>query len=233
MHSCNTPIRPAILVTAGPTWVPLDAVRHISNLSSGATGLKIARELVRRGAEVTLLWGPGRAVPTPDDRAQIRVVEFVTFEDLHRELFGRLRTGGFAALIHAAAVADYAPVHEETGKLSSEAEERVIHLRRLPKLVDGVRDQAPGILLVKFKLEAGRTPEELTAIGLASLARSQADLLVANDAATFKGSHRPALILDPAGEVVRTETAAELAAQLSEIVLRRLEQPSDAGKASR
>ena len=63
-----------ILVTAGPTWVWLDAVRHISNLSSGRTGLAIAREARRRGAEVTVLLGPGRAALTDSDQQSLRIL---------------------------------------------------------------------------------------------------------------------------------------------------------------
>src|SRR5205807_3664728 len=46
-----------ILVTAGPTWVRIDSVRHIGNMSSGRTGLLIARTAAARGATATLLMG--------------------------------------------------------------------------------------------------------------------------------------------------------------------------------
>src|SRR5688572_28683469 len=50
-----------ILVTAGPTWVPIDAVRHISNASSGRTGIALSAGFAEEGAEVVLLLGPGSA----------------------------------------------------------------------------------------------------------------------------------------------------------------------------
>ena len=48
-----------VLITAGPTWVPVDSVRVISNTASGETGILLARQLRRIGAKPTLILGPG------------------------------------------------------------------------------------------------------------------------------------------------------------------------------
>src|SRR5687767_85035 len=104
-----------ILITAGPTWVKIDAVRHIGNFSSGRTGLLIARAAVRRGAAVTLLMGPGRACPSREDRAAMRVVDVVSFDDMLRSVREHVGSRKYDAMIHTAAVSDFRPVSEERG----------------------------------------------------------------------------------------------------------------------
>lgn len=207
-----------VLITAGPTWVPLDAVRHIGNVSSGRTGLVLARAFARAGAEVALWLGPGRARPEPADGALFRLRPFVTFHDLRDGLRAALGAGEADVLVHAAAVADYEPAEPEAGKHASTDEEWVLRLRRLPKIVDEVRALAPGIVLVKFKLEVGRSPEELRGIAERSRAASDADLLVANDLAAMGPGRHPALIVGRAGLLAETATTEELAARLVELV---------------
>src|SRR4051812_46697799 len=146
-----------ILVTAGPTWVRIDAVRHLGNVSSGRTGLEIARALAGRGAEETLLFGPGRAQPTLRDEHSMAIRLFETFDDLYGLVKTHVGSGRYDAMVHSAAVSDYEPVEVHAGKLSSEAEELVIRLRRTPKIVDEVKNLAPEVFLVKFKLEVGRS----------------------------------------------------------------------------
>lgn len=211
-----------VLVTAGPTWCPIDAVRHLANLSTGGTGLAIARALAAAGAETTLLLGPGRVSPTEADRSTLRILDFVTFDDLHtavRELVG---SGKYAALVHTAAVSDYRLAEEYVGKLSSDADELVLRLVRTPKIVDEVKELDPQILLVKFKLEVGRTEAELLAIGARSRERSRAELLVANDLTGKTGTLHAAYLLDAEGVVERVETTAALAALLARVLGERL-----------
>jgi phosphopantothenoylcysteine synthetase/decarboxylase len=210
-----------ILVTAGPTWVPIDAVRHIGNFSSGRTGLEIARAAAARGAGVTLLMGPGRVCLTDDDRAAMRVVDLITFDDMHAAVREQVGSRSYDTMIHTAAVSDFRPVSEERGKLSSGLEELVIRLRPTPKIVDEVKELDPGILLVKFKLEVDRSPGELEAIARASRERSRAELIVANDLSALAPGRHPALIMDETGVLHRVENTAELAARLLDEIERR------------
>lgn len=203
-----------ILVTAGPTWVFIDAVRHIGNVSSGHTGLEIARALAGAGADVALLMGPGRAQPAPGDRERLEIIPFVTFDDLHRLVRERVASRGLDALIHAAAVSDYRPVEEIAGKLPSGEEEVVLRLRRTPKIVDEVKELDPEIFLVKFKLEVGRSEPELLEIARASRIRSRADLVVANDLTQIGEGRHTAFIVDGSGAARRCETTSELASGL-------------------
>jgi phosphopantothenoylcysteine synthetase/decarboxylase len=212
-----------ILVTAGPTWVRIDAVRHIGNLSSGRTGLVIARALSDAGAHVLLLFGPGRTLLTAEDRRRMHVEEFITFDELHVAVRRHVGSGGFDAMIHAAAVSDYRPVSEEVGKLPSGERELVLRLRPTPKIVDEVRGLDSGILLIKFKLEVGRSPEELMRIAAESRERSDADLVVANDLSAMDPRRHPAYILDRSGLVNTVGTTDELAQALVNELSRRLQ----------
>lgn len=202
-----------VLVTAGPTWVKIDAVRHIGNVSSGETGAAIARELSSRGAAVHLLLGPAR-IPPPNLPGG-RVTPFVTFDDLHQLIRAEVGSGRYDALVHAAAVSDYRPVEEVRGKLPSGEEELLLRLRRTPKIVDEVKSLDPDILLVKFKLESGRAEEELLRIARESGIRSRADLVVANDLSEKQGGRHVAYLLSAAG-TRRVETTKELAIVLAD-----------------
>src|SRR5947207_2337431 len=108
-----------LLITAGPTWVPIDAVRHIANASTGRMGATLARTAAAAGWEVTLLYGPGRHPLTAKDRRCVEVVDFVTFEDLYGLMRERVASRTYTGLIHAAAVADFRPVAPAMGKISS------------------------------------------------------------------------------------------------------------------
>src|SRR2546423_13159940 len=95
-----------MLITAGPTHEPIDAVRFIGNRSSGRLGSALAKEAASRGWEVTLLMGPGGVLPAPGhpEDSRVSVVRFRTAADL----LGLLRehVPGADVLVMAAAVAD-------------------------------------------------------------------------------------------------------------------------------
>ncbi len=102
-----------VLVTAGATREPIDAVRFISNVSSGATGAAIAEHLAASGHEVTLLHGESAV------RASAGGVisgAFGSTAQLAARLQSALGSGGFDTVVHAAAVADYRPENTHAGK---------------------------------------------------------------------------------------------------------------------
>jgi phosphopantothenoylcysteine synthetase/decarboxylase len=211
-----------ILVTAGPTWVPIDAVRHLGNRSSGGTGLAIARALAGTGAGVTLLFGPGITRPTAVDRRTLDIRDFETFDDLHSLVREHLQSSRFDAIVHAAAVSDYRPSETHEEKISSEREELVLRLVRTPKIVDEIKELDSKILLVKFKLEVARSPEDLLSIARASRLHSRADLIVANDLTDMGPGRHRAYVLDDSGTLAEVSTTEELAAALSTELTRRL-----------
>src|ERR1043165_5952055 len=93
-----------MLITAGPTHEPIDAVRFIGNRSSGRVGLALADEAARRGWDVLLLLGPVHRTPAD---SRVRVVRFRTAAELGALL--DQHASGCDVLLMAAAVADYRP----------------------------------------------------------------------------------------------------------------------------
>jgi phosphopantothenoylcysteine decarboxylase/phosphopantothenate--cysteine ligase len=184
-------------------------------------GATLARAAAAAGWDVTLLYGPGRHQLTPEDWSRMRVLEFTTFDDLHRLVRDQVGSRAFTAMIHSAAVSDYRPAETVAGKIDSEAPELLLRLVRAPKIVDEVKPLDPGVVLVKFKLTAGQTRNELIRIAQASRERSGAELIVANDQATLTAGRHPALLLDETGLLAETETPQALAPPLLEAIARR------------
>ncbi|MGB5933691.1 MAG: phosphopantothenoylcysteine decarboxylase, partial [Anaerolineae bacterium] len=71
-----------VLVTSGPTRAPIDAVRYITNKSTGRLGALIAEEALREGAEVTYIYGKGSVLPQVAESASLRLVEVETVPEL-------------------------------------------------------------------------------------------------------------------------------------------------------
>ena len=90
-----------VLITAGPTYEPIDPVRGITNLSSGKQGFAIAKAAVLAGAEVTLIAGP-TALKTP---AGVRRIDVVTARDMYNAVMAEV--GQHEVFISVAAVADW------------------------------------------------------------------------------------------------------------------------------
>ncbi|MGD2200812.1 MAG: bifunctional phosphopantothenoylcysteine decarboxylase/phosphopantothenate--cysteine ligase CoaBC, partial [Candidatus Bathyarchaeota archaeon] len=104
-----------ILVTAGPTREYLDGFRYISNPSSGKMGVSITREALCRGAEVTLIYGPGSVLPPTG--AEVIPVE--STEEMLEAVVKALESGGFDVAVLAAAAADYGAGEREMIKTPS------------------------------------------------------------------------------------------------------------------
>src|SRR5688572_30671907 len=126
--------RRRLLITAGPTQEPIDAVRFIGNRSSGRLGVALADHAAAHGWQTTLLLGPTATAPpfAPSD-SRVRVVRFRTTAEL-----GALLDEHFPScdvLIMAAAVADYRPIMKEgqgEGKLRRTDQKLVIELEPTP-----------------------------------------------------------------------------------------------------
>jgi len=216
-----------ILVTSGPTRGPIDAVRYISNCSSGRLGCRIAEEALRRGAEVVLVTGPGSGRPehgelTEDERTRLRVLPVETVNDLIETLRAEMDANPPDAVVHAMAVLDYVPESPGETKTPSGREGWTIRLVRTPKVIKRIREWAPDACLVQFKLEVGLAEQQLRAAALESLRRNESDLVVANDLDRIRDEVHPALILDPAGEVLgRPGTKTEIATTLCDLLAAR------------
>lgn len=161
-----------VLVSAGGTREPIDAVRYLGNRSSGRMGVALAEEARRRGANVTLL-AANLAVPVPFG---VAIVQTPTAADLERET--RERAGGADVVLMAAAVADYRPDAPLQGK-RPKGEEWNLSLR---PTVDVLRmlgeEHRNGRVLVGFGAEVGEAGRVRKS---AMLEDKNLDLVVYND----------------------------------------------------
>ena len=174
-----------ILVTAGATREPLDEVRFVSNVSTGATGAALADALLGFGHDVTLLRGEGSVKPQ-----QVRDTEtFSSCADLFAKLQRRLVGGSFDAVVMTAAVADYRPDTTQTGKIRSDAGELVVRLVRNPKILPQLKAMSPRPLrVVGFKFTVGADAEARRAAVQAQWAGGGVDGTVHNDLHEIRAS---------------------------------------------
>ena len=162
-----------VLVSAGGTREPLDAVRFVGNRSSGRMGVALAAEARRRGAHVTLL-GANLAVQAPPG---VELVETPAAADLEREALAR----GAAAdvVIMAAAVADYRPAEALAAKRPKDRAAWTVELEPTADVLSALgANRAPGQVLVGFAADQG---ERGLARAREKLAHKNADLFVYND----------------------------------------------------
>jgi phosphopantothenoylcysteine decarboxylase / phosphopantothenate---cysteine ligase len=164
-----------VLVTAGGTREPLDAVRYLGNRSSGRMGFALAEEAARRGADVTVV-AANASLPPP---AGINVVEVQTAADLAHAC--RERFDACDVLLMAAAVADFRPASARAGKLKKldAGEAFELRLERTEDVLSALAaERRPGQTLVGFAAEAG---DGALAYGRDKLRRKGLDLVVVND----------------------------------------------------
>ncbi|MEC7240024.1 MAG: phosphopantothenoylcysteine decarboxylase [Myxococcota bacterium] len=146
----------SVLVTAGSTRNPIDAMRHIAAFSSGRTGVRIAEILRERGADVHLL-GSSEAVLRAERIPSTET--FTSTRDLMARMRNWLREHPKGWVIHSAAVGDYEAVAEK-GKIASGQESLTIHLQAAPKIIDHLKAWAPESKLVGFKAAGPETSTE-------------------------------------------------------------------------
>ena len=166
-----------LLITAGPTWEPLDAVRYIANRSSGRMGIALAEAGRDAGWQVRLLLGPV-SLPPPEG---VAIERFESARDLEALLAQRF--GECDVLIMAAAVADYRPQQPAAGKTPRRAEGLTIELEPTPDLVAqcAARKQ-PTQRIIGFALEE---PAVLAPRAQEKLQRKGLDAIVANPLETM------------------------------------------------
>jgi len=137
-----------VVVTAGPTQEPIDAVRYLTNASSGRMGYALAEAFRDRGAEVVLVSGPV-ALPEPPG---VRVYRVRTAQEMAEAVLGVSEDAD--VVVGAAAVADYTPVEPLAGKRKKGEEEWLLRLRPTRDILATLgQRRRPGQVLVGFALE--------------------------------------------------------------------------------
>ena len=160
------------VITAGPTYEPIDPVRFIGNNSSGKMGIAIAKELEQRGAEVTLIIGPTQIDISENG---ISLVKVKTADEMYTAVTDRFAESDIT--IMAAAVADYTPVAPAPEKIKKQAEHLTVELVRTKDILKSLGEKkSKGQILVGFALET--TNEKQYAMD--KLQKKNADMIVLN-----------------------------------------------------
>jgi phosphopantothenoylcysteine decarboxylase/phosphopantothenate--cysteine ligase len=161
----------SVVVTAGGTREPIDAVRVIANRSSGKQGYAIAEEAHKRGANVTLISTVDRSVASG-----IRVVSVETAQQMLDAVTQHAPTSD--VVVMTAAVADFRPVHAVDGKIKKHNGIPEITLEPTPDILASLGAAKPvGQTLVGFAAET----DDVLANAQSKLKRKNLDLIVAND----------------------------------------------------
>ncbi len=183
-----------LLVTAGPTREPIDAVRFIGNRSSGRQGYAVAEEAVRRGATVTLVSGP-TSLPDPFGARCVRVETASEMRDAVLAAYAECD-----AVVMAAAVSDFRPAEPARGKLKKDTAPESVALERTDDILAALGSEKAGRVLVGFAAETG----DLVAYARGKLMGKNLDLVVANDVsmpgAGFDGHTNRVVFVDAAGD---------------------------------
>ena len=200
-----------VLVTIGPTQEPLDAMRLISNRSTGELGTRLALTLAEEGHRVIALRGTGStASPVPLENGNIRTIPFTTTENLHHEL-EKLGDGEQVdAVFHAAAVSDFYLPGAGSGKIPTQEGALTLTLEPTPKLLPKMRKLFPRATITGWKFEADGDRETAISAGSTQITSCLSDFCVVNGPSYGEGFG----VLSADGDLVHLANRHSLCAHL-------------------
>lgn len=186
------------LITAGPSYEPLDEVRRLTNFSTGELGCLLADKLVASGHNVTLLLGAGATYRKVNN--SVKTIEFTTSESLKNILF-KLKEEGqkFDAIFHAAAICDYRVervfIRNENNELIEIKAKKIpthygrIHVELAPteKIIVHLRPLFPTAFIFGWKYEADGDRETAIEAGEKQMEENDTNACVINGPAFGKG----------------------------------------------
>ncbi len=192
-----------VVVSAGGTREPIDAVRVIANRSSGKQGYAVAAEAAARGAQVTLVSTVG--LPTP---AGVQVIAVETAAEM-QEAMERAATD-HDVIVMAAAVADFRPAHAASGKIKKRDGVPEIVLEPTPDILAGLgANKRDDHVLVGFAAETANLVDNAQG----KLERKRLDLIVANDVSApgvgFAHDTNAVTLLRPGAKPVEIDLATK------------------------
>ena len=193
------------LVTAGPTYEPLDPVRFVGNHSSGKMGVSIANELKRRGATVTLVLGP---IQQSFELDGLSVIHVNTAEEMYNACKTAFEHADIT--IMAAAVADYTPVTHESSKIKKKDELFTLELKKTKDILKSLGEvKSSNQVLVGFALETDNGRQH----AIEKLNAKKADMIVLNsmkdEGAGFGGDTNKITIFDKSGSERQFDTKSK------------------------
>lgn len=203
-----------VLMTAGPTYEPIDPVRGITNISSGKMGYALARALAMAGARVQLVSGPV-ALPTPYG---VERIDVQTAREMHLAVMQRaLQSDVF---IGVAAVADYRPLEVASDKIKKTGETLSVELTRNPDILADVASLPAAPFCVGFAAES----QNMEAYARGKLTAKRLQMVVGNLVQDGMGGDSNRVVLfDAAGahplpRASKTDVAAGIVAHLAKIL---------------
>jgi phosphopantothenoylcysteine decarboxylase/phosphopantothenate--cysteine ligase len=204
-----------VLVTAGPTREPIDAVRFISNPSTGKMGYALAIAARDRGAQVSLVSGPTQ-LPPPRG---IDLITVTTAAEMDRAV--KDHAGQCQVIIMAAAVSDFRPLEVSDRKIKKNVASLQVTLEPTTDILQGLGEAKKGRILVGFAAET----DALVQNSREKLFRKNLDLIIANDISApgsgFAADTNKATMIDREGTIdeLPNMAKAELAVRIIDKVI--------------
>ncbi len=205
----------AVLITAGPTREFMDPVRYLTNRSSGKMGFELAREALRRGADVTLISGPTDLFP-PRKAGFIAVT---TAEEMEYAVLKNAKKADI--VIMAAAVSDYSFAKKSTAKIKKSDSEKTVELVQTNDILKNLGRRKGDKILVGFAAET----ENVRNNALKKIEDKNIDLIIANDVSEegigFNSDDNKVSIIYPDGRTIQTEKKSKT--EISQEILNAIE----------
>jgi phosphopantothenoylcysteine decarboxylase/phosphopantothenate--cysteine ligase len=206
-----------ILITSGPTRQYLDAVRYLTNASSGRMGRALAEVALAMGHEVVIVSGPVHVSYPPGASVHFVVSTEEMLQACLREF------PACDGLIASAAPCDYRPVHVHPDKMRKTGQPIQLHLVETADIVATLATQRTGQWMVGFALEV----EDLRLRSLAKLEKKSCDLMVSNGPQAMDSTENCVEIIDRGGKVVAAFAGSkeDVARGILQVIHERLIQP--------
>jgi len=213
-----TPLARRAIVTCGPSLTPIDAVRRITNFSTGELGVRLAECLADHGWEVICFKGIASTYRNPEGRS-VQVREFSTNADLLAQMEATAAAEQIAVVFHAAALSDYEVESVESlqgqaleaRKISSHLSGIRLTLRPAPKLLPRLGTLFPEAKIAGWKFELEGDRESAVETARLQIAENKTALSVVNGEAFGEGFG----ILHPEGECESLATRSALCQALA------------------
>jgi phosphopantothenoylcysteine synthetase/decarboxylase len=182
-----------VIVTAGPSFEPIDEVRRLTNFSTGELGVSLSNALARAGCEVFCLKGVGATYPGGLERCHH--VPFTTNDEL-LELFTKLsREQDIGAIFHVAALCDFrvkriedaAGQEQRSAKLDSRTKTLTLVLEPAKKVISELRTLFPRAVVVGWKYELAGTRAQALGKAWRQIRENRTDACVLNGRAYGPG----------------------------------------------
>lgn len=208
-----------VLVTAGPTREAIDAVRFISNPSTGKMGYAVAGAARDRGADVILISGPTQ-LPKPGG---VKFISVVSAGEMHRAVMENF--GASRVVVMAAAVSDFRPVQPSQRKVKKDSVPSSVQLEQTEDILRELGTTKGDRLLIGFAAET----DNIVSNAKKKLKDKNLDMIVANDlleeGAGFASDTNAVMIIDRAGGLIevpkmhKTGIAARIMDKITELAV--------------